>query len=166
MNMFNENAVSPVVGVMLMLSVTVLIAALVSTYAGGFSGSVEKTPKSTIRAVPDLSRDRISFEHNGGDPFLLSSIKIVLQEHDNKTAFSFNDAGSSLVRNFSEVGSGSNVIDSTIQAGDMFFADGEGIGSHTGMRFGDVILKNDTQVTWLVVDKASGKTISMGSFIL
>ena len=49
------DAVSPVVGVMLMLAVTVMIAAIVSTYAGGFSGGAEKSPQSSIRVTTDFN---------------------------------------------------------------------------------------------------------------
>jgi len=44
-------AVSPVVGVMLMLVVTIIIAAVVSAFAGGLSGSQTKTPVATIVAT-------------------------------------------------------------------------------------------------------------------
>jgi archaeal type IV pilus assembly protein PilA len=40
----NETAVSPIVGVMLMLVVTIIIAAVVSAFAGGLSGSQAKAP--------------------------------------------------------------------------------------------------------------------------
>ena len=58
---------------MLMLAVTVMIAAIVSTYAGGFSGGAEKSPQSSIRATPELAQNnnpKIYFEHEGGDPFI------------------------------------------------------------------------------------------------
>jgi len=45
-----DSAVSPVVGVMLMLVVTIIIAAVVSAFAGGVSGSQTKTPVATITA--------------------------------------------------------------------------------------------------------------------
>jgi len=45
-----DSAVSPVVGVMLMLVVTIIIAAVVSAFAGGLSGSQTKTPQATIVA--------------------------------------------------------------------------------------------------------------------
>lgn len=45
-----ENAVSPVVGVMLMLVVTIIIAALVSSFAGGLGTTTEKTPLVTFTA--------------------------------------------------------------------------------------------------------------------
>jgi len=164
------DAVSPVVGVMLMLAVTVMIAAIVSTYAGGFSGSSEKSPQSSIRATPVLAQNNINpgiyFEHEGGDPFLLSSINVVLRSGDNETSLSTNDLGSGNIQNFSEVGNSGENSDATIKAGDTFFVGGQDFGSGTGMQFGNMILTNNTKITWLVVDKGTGNTISTGSFYL
>jgi len=160
----HADAVSPVVGVMLMLAVTVMIAAIVSTYAGGFYGDTEKSPQSSLRVTHDPDLPRIYFEHNGGDPFMLGSIKVILRANDNKTTMSLRDAGSSLVRNFTEVGTPGDNNDTAIQAGDTFFIEGKGSG--TEMEFGDMILKNNTKIIWLVVDRETSKTISMGSFFL
>ena len=159
-------AVSPVVGVMLMLAVTVMIAAIVSTYAGGFTGDTEKTPQSSIRATPDLNLHRIYFDHNGGDPFTIDSIKIVLRSGDNTTSFSTLDVGGSKVRAFDAVGSSGNGTDSTIKAGDTFFIEGTDFGGGTGMQFGSMILTNTTRTSWSIVDKETSKTISMGEFYL
>ena len=41
-----DHAVSPVVGVMLMLVVTIIIAAVVSAFAGGMMKSQDKTPQT------------------------------------------------------------------------------------------------------------------------
>ncbi len=151
---------------MLMLTVTVMIAAIVSTYAGGFSGSAEKSPRSSIRVTPNLDLHRIYFEHDGGDPFALSSIEIVLRSGDNKTTLSAIDAGGGKVRAFEEVGSSGGGGDTAVRAGDTFFIEGEDLGSGTGIQFGSMILTNNSRITWLVVDKETGKTISMGSFYL
>ena len=154
---------------MLMLAVTVMIAAIVSTYAGGFSGSAEKSPQSSIRATPVLAQNnnpKIYFEHEGGDPFLLSSINVVLRSGDNEISLSANDAGGSKVQNFSEIGNSGGSSDTTIKAGDSFFIEGWDFGSGTGMQFGSMVLTNNTPITWLVVDKETGHTISRGKFYL
>jgi archaeal type IV pilus assembly protein PilA len=44
----NEEAVSPVVGVMLMLVVTIIIAAVVSGFAGGLAGTQQKAPAASF----------------------------------------------------------------------------------------------------------------------
>jgi len=160
------DAVSPVVGVMLMLAVTVMIAAIVSTYAGGFSGGADKSPQSSIHATPNINLHRIYFEHDGGDPFMLSSINIVLHANDNKTSLSLTDAGSSRVSRFEEVGSSVEGNDTAIMAGDTFFIEGQSTGSGTAMKFGSMVLNNNTKITWLIVDKETGKSISTGSFYL
>jgi FlaG/FlaF family flagellin (archaellin) len=46
----SENAVSPVVGVMLMLVVTIIIAAVVSAFAGGLSSTQQKAPAAAFEA--------------------------------------------------------------------------------------------------------------------
>jgi len=100
-----NSAVSPVVGVMLMLVVTIIIAAVVSAFAGGISGSQTKTPQATIvadefhvggtydltnqsegfgKGVPAPTSDPadpaadvyILFEHKGGDPINLANIEL------------------------------------------------------------------------------------------
>ena len=48
MTRMNNHAVSPVVGVMLMLVVTIIIAAIVSAFAGGLSESNDKAPNVQI----------------------------------------------------------------------------------------------------------------------
>jgi len=160
----HADAVSPVVGVMLMLAVTIMVAAIVSGYAGGFSGGTDKAPQSSIRATHDPTAPRIYFEHNGGDPFLLSSVNVVLRANENKTTLSVIDAGNR-VKNFTEVGNADGANrDTTIQAGDTFFI--EGTGSGTEMKFGSMTLTNNTKITWLLVDRETSKTISMGSFYL
>ena len=46
--MGKESAVSPVVGVLLMLVVTIIIAAVVSSFAGGLTGGTTKAPTATL----------------------------------------------------------------------------------------------------------------------
>jgi len=48
MNHTKENAVSPVVGVLLMLVVTIIIAAVVSGFAGGLAGGAKKAPDASF----------------------------------------------------------------------------------------------------------------------
>lgn len=71
----NDTAVSPVVGVMLMLVVTIIIAAVVSAYAGGVSQGTAKAPQMSITAEAHNGA-YIIVDHNGGDPVSGSSITI------------------------------------------------------------------------------------------
>lgn len=80
----SEAGVSPVVGVMLMLSVTVIIAAIVSAAAGGLSGT-EKTAPSAILAVHfyenrsysgSTPHNAMTIEHISGSPLQTKDLSI------------------------------------------------------------------------------------------
>ena len=71
----NQNAVSPVVGVMLMLVVTIIIAAVVSAFAGGLSQNTPKAPQVTIGAEAHNNQD-IIISFNGGDTLSAGAITV------------------------------------------------------------------------------------------
>ena len=48
-----EDAVSPVIGVMLMLVVTIIIAAVVAAFAGGLATDAERAPSAVLKAEVD-----------------------------------------------------------------------------------------------------------------
>jgi FlaG/FlaF family flagellin (archaellin) len=71
----SDDAVSPVVGVMLMLVVTIIIAAVVSAFAGGLSQTTSKAPQLSIGA--EVRNDSyILIDHNGGDPVSAGTISV------------------------------------------------------------------------------------------
>jgi len=100
----NDEAVSPVIGVMLMLVVTIIIAAVVSAFAGGLTGDQQKTPqvslaaKGVVQGIEDINpgnwdpdypegwtvANGIEFEHMGGDVFSLNDINIQLESKGTK----------------------------------------------------------------------------------
>jgi archaeal type IV pilus assembly protein PilA len=61
-----EKAVSPVIGVMLMLVVVIIIAAVVSAFAGGAVSGVKKVPQATITGKFSISNG-LEIIHAGGD---------------------------------------------------------------------------------------------------
>jgi archaeal type IV pilus assembly protein PilA len=66
MKLSKNDAVSPVVGVMLMLIVTIIIAAVVSAFAGGSLGNPQKTPQANIKGTFSTSGG-MQIIHAGGD---------------------------------------------------------------------------------------------------
>lgn len=74
----HDDAVSPVVGVMLMLVVTIIIAAVVSAYAGGMGSGTKKAPQATISAEFSQS-DGMEIYHNGGDPLTVQTITLTVK---------------------------------------------------------------------------------------
>lgn len=67
------NAVSPIVGVMLMLVVTIIIAAVVSGFSGGLMGGQDKVSQATIKGSFSIS-DGLQILHTGGDPLPMHSV--------------------------------------------------------------------------------------------
>jgi archaeal type IV pilus assembly protein PilA len=66
MKHYDNSAVSPVVGVMLMLVVTIIIAALVSAFAGGSASTQTKPYQATIQGEFSISQG-FTITHAGGD---------------------------------------------------------------------------------------------------
>ncbi|MFA5296215.1 MAG: type IV pilin N-terminal domain-containing protein [Methanoregulaceae archaeon] len=79
----NDSAVSPVVGVMLMLVVTIIIASVISAYAGGLGGTREKAPQVTVAARINDS-ETIYFDHMGGDGLSIDDLAIILDQGDQR----------------------------------------------------------------------------------
>jgi flagellin-like protein len=66
--MRDERAVSPVIGVILMIAITVVIAAVVASFAYGIIGGVAKAPNSALVFEDvDVGKTNITLVHHGGD---------------------------------------------------------------------------------------------------
>jgi len=85
MTVAREDAVSPVVGVMLMLTVTIIIAAVVSAFAGGLSSGTQKAPQASIDVKIKTGMDDtmggtntvMTFTELSGDPIPTKDLAIV-----------------------------------------------------------------------------------------
>jgi FlaG/FlaF family flagellin (archaellin) len=77
----NNHAVSPVVGVMLMLVVTIIIAAVVSAFAGGMGSGAEKVSQASMKCSYSQSQG-IKVEHMGGDPLGTRNIQMWVKAGD------------------------------------------------------------------------------------
>ena len=63
----DEKAVSPVIGVILMVAVTVILAAVIGAFVLGFGDSLsEPAPDAQIDFDFDASEDEITIAHDGG----------------------------------------------------------------------------------------------------
>lgn len=74
-----ESAVSPVVGVMLLLVIVIILAALVAAFAGGAVDGKEHVPSVDLAVYTAGKGDgdfRLIFEHRGGDPLGVGSLKV------------------------------------------------------------------------------------------
>ena len=61
-----ERAVSPVIGVILMVAITVILAAVIGAFVLGIGGDQSSTPSATLGIEAD-GDETIAVEHNGGE---------------------------------------------------------------------------------------------------
>ena len=74
----NEDAVSPVIGVMLMLVVTIVIAAVVAAFAGGLATETESAPVAVLDADVYAGDKKIVLRSLSGDNLDLSATSVKL----------------------------------------------------------------------------------------
>jgi len=86
----DDRAVSPVIGVILMVAVTVILAAVIGTFVLGIGSQVtSETPSASVQIVFD-DGDTMTITHRGGDAVPNESIKVTLAGSEVTT-----DAGTS-----------------------------------------------------------------------
>jgi len=78
----NEQAVSPVIGVMLMLIVVIIIAAIVSGYAGSLVSANNKAPEADIQGTYSASSGILQMYHAGGDELATQKVFVILRLKD------------------------------------------------------------------------------------
>lgn len=76
-NSDDNRAVSPVIGVILMVAITVILAAVIGTFVLGLGDQVQETApqaqitieEADLEAGENSGGDGVTFSHNGGDEF-------------------------------------------------------------------------------------------------
>ena len=67
-NAESDRAVSPVIGVILMVAITVILAAVIGTFVLDLSNSAgNNAPSASLSVDADTTNDEIDIEHKGGD---------------------------------------------------------------------------------------------------
>ena len=75
-----EDAVSPVIGVMLMLVVTIIIAAVITGFATDLSKDTDKTPMVLFDVQYNNDNGMIELKHKGGDAVRIQDIELILEQ--------------------------------------------------------------------------------------
>jgi flagellin-like protein len=63
----DDRAVSPVIGVILMVAITVILAAVIGTFVLGLGQNVQSTPQASFTFDFNDSVTEVDVTHNGGD---------------------------------------------------------------------------------------------------
>ena len=73
-----ERAVSPVIGVILMVAITVILAAVIGAFVLGLGDSVSETaPSAQIDFDYDTDPSEVTLTHDGGDSFDVANVDLV-----------------------------------------------------------------------------------------
>jgi len=105
----DERAVSPVIGVILMVAITVILAAVIGTFVLGLGDSVESAPQASFNFDYDASTDNVTITHRGGDNINTNNTEIRV----NDTAI--GDSGLTIGGSSQSF---ANATDGTFQAGE------------------------------------------------
>jgi FlaG/FlaF family flagellin (archaellin) len=167
-----DNAVSEVIGVMLMISVTLIIVALVAVYATGAASGEEQSVRASLIAsdvVPDTdtSEYMVVFEHMAGDPLALDQVQVSLGVRDDATQHVVirNDPNNPGRTEYFESFSGD---DDQVHLGDRFVlytddGDTDGISWGEGETF---TVESGHYLTYRFIDRRTGAPISSGEIMV
>jgi flagellin-like protein len=95
----DDRAVSPVIGVILMVAITVILAAVIGTFVLGLGDSLgDSQPTAqldvSIEDGPNSDEKNITIEHGGGDPIDSDTLEIIVTDEDDdevSTSGEFSD---------------------------------------------------------------------------
>ena len=75
-NLFtDDDAVSPVIGVILMVAITVILAAVIGAFVLNIGGSQEVAPSVSVQF--ENTSDGVEISHGGGDPVTASQVTVI-----------------------------------------------------------------------------------------
>ncbi len=80
-----EDAVSPVIGVILMVAITVILAAVIAAFVFGM-GPPEQAPVASIR-LTGVSGSNVTLQHQGGDSIDMSDTTITVSQGTNVSKY-------------------------------------------------------------------------------
>jgi len=95
----DERAVSPVIGVILMVAITVILAAVIGTFVLGLGDSVDSAPQASFNFDYNNSAGgSVDVAHRGGDTIDLEDVSVQIDSDNsvegNLTTNDFNNTGS------------------------------------------------------------------------
>ncbi|SEH16152.1 flagellin N-terminal-like domain-containing protein [Natronorubrum sediminis] len=121
-----ERAVSPVIGVVLMVAITVILAAVIAAFVmdmGDDMGQSAPAPSMDAEIAGD-GDDELHLSHDGGDSFEADDITVQISngDSDNLQSETFSDDG---VENGEEVSAGDTIIIDESEGDDITNFDGD-----------------------------------------
>lgn len=148
-NKKSDSAVSPVVGVMLMLVVTIIIAAVVAAFAGGLASDTEKAPTAILK-IEDATNNagtltNMTFMHVGGDKLKIKELTVIFDADKATYSYGIYDVSNKTIIDQNPIWSAGQIVE--------IYKSDKGL-------FGAV---DGTIVPWSIVNNA-GQIIASGKY--
>lgn len=86
-NTLDERGVSPVIGVILMVAITVILAAVIGSFVLGIGGDIQETPQASL-SMEDAGSGNVTVTHQGGDTLQLTNYNYTV---DGETTYSLSN---------------------------------------------------------------------------
>lgn len=91
----DDRAVSPVIGVVLMVAITVILASVIGTFVLDMGRNAGQTaPQASLSVTLDAPSNNLTIEHAGGDALDGAETRVLI-EHANGSSITFDPAPSS-----------------------------------------------------------------------
>jgi len=128
----DDNAVSPVIGVILMVAITVILAAVIGAFVLNIGGSQQSAPQATIEFTNTSSG--IEVAHQSGDPLSGNQVTVKAENENNGNAS----------KTLGEISG----ISDKMTAGDSFMITGNDTNLKIGSGSGAVEANTEVQIVW------------------
>lgn len=83
----DDRAVSPVIGVILMVAITVILAAVIGTFVLGLGDSLGDQQPTAQLSVESVDGDNVTISHNGGDALVVDDLRVTVNGSDVDNGF-------------------------------------------------------------------------------
>ena len=74
----DKRAVSPVIGVILMVAIVVILAAVIAAFVFGITPGTEAAPHASLAVKASATTPKIQIEHSSGDPIVLADTSVIV----------------------------------------------------------------------------------------
>jgi flagellin-like protein len=81
LNSDDERAVSPVIGVILMVAITVILAAVIGTFVLGLGDQVRETSPNAQWSWDEIDSSNLDLVHEGGDSVEPTTLEVTNDDH-------------------------------------------------------------------------------------
>lgn len=128
----SERALSPVIGVVLLVGITVLLVAVVGGFVTDFGSDVEAAPNSQLSVEFDTTNNEINVTHDGGTDLNPETLE-----------WEYDSSGSTTTVDFNTGITDPSSVDGLVQAGDEV-----SLGSGSSLHGGSVSSGDELRLVW------------------